>query len=308
MSRLQLERLRPILAEDKAKFAGDLNQIRRAFEEMLTKFPPAPGVTFERETAGGVSASWCIPPETIQGRVLLYLHGGGYVVGSARAYQPMVSELASRLKTRALIPEYRLAPENPFPAAVEDAIAVYRWLLDQGIAPQSIALAGDSCGGGLTVACLASVRDAGLPLPAGAAVISPWVDLEVAGESGVSKAHDDPILEVAGLQGMAGAYLGAASPRTPSASPIYADLTGLPPLLIQVGSAEILLDDATRLAARAGADGVKVRLDIWPEMFHVWHFYASVLDEGREALDDAAAFLESLLSRQKENLVESAGA
>ncbi|MGA2713695.1 MAG: alpha/beta hydrolase [Bryobacteraceae bacterium] len=308
MSTLQLERLRPVLAADKAKFAGDLDQIRRAFEEMLTKFPPAPGVTFERETAGGVPASWCIPPDAVQGRVLLYLHGGGYVVGSARAYQPMVSRLASRLRTRALIPDYRLAPENPFPAALEDAIAVYRWLLDQGIAPQSIALTGDSAGGGLAVSCMASIRAAGLPLPVGAAVISPWADLEVAGESGVSKAQDDPILEVAGLQGMAGAYLGAASPRTPSASPVYADLAGLPPLLIQVGSAEILLDDATRLAARAGAAGVKVRLDIWPEMFHVWHFYASLLDEGREALDEVAAFLESLLSRQKESIAAEARA
>jgi monoterpene epsilon-lactone hydrolase len=308
MSTLQLERLRPVLAADKAKFAGDLDQIRRAFEEILTKFPPAPGVTFERETAGGVPESWCIPPAAVQGRVLLYLHGGGYVVGSARAYQPMVSELASRLKARTLIPDYRLAPENPFPAALEDAITVYRWLLDQSIAPQSIALAGDSAGGGLAVSCMAAARDAGLPLPAGAAVISPWVDLEATGESGVSKAQADPILEVAGLKGMAGAYLGGASPRTPSASPIYADLIGLPPLLIQVGSAEILLDDATRLAARAGADGVKVRLDIWPEMFHVWHLYAPVLDEGREALDEAAAFLESFFSRQNESVASGARA
>ena len=308
MSTLQLERLRPILAESKAKFAGDLDQIRRAFEEMLTKFPPVPGVAFESESAGGVPACWCIPTETVQGRVLLYLHGGGYVVGSARAYRTMASELASRLKTRVLIPDYRLAPENPFPAAVEDAVAVYRWLIDQGIAPQSIALAGDSCGGGLTIACLSAARDAGLPLPAGGVIISPWVDLEVTGESGVSKAQEDPILEVAGLKGMAGAYLGAASPRTPAASPLYANLTGLPPLLIQVGSAEILLDDAIRLAARAGADGVKVRLDIWPRMFHVWHVYASLLDEGREAFDDAAAFLDALLSRREENVAADARA
>ena len=294
MSTAQLERLRPALAEGKSRLAGDLDQVRRGFEEMLTQFPPARDVTFEQQMVNGIPATWCIPSGAVKGRVLLYLHGGGYVVGSAKAYRPMASEFASRLKARVLVPDYRLAPENPFPAAHEDAVAAYRWLLSQGIAPQSIALAGDSCGGGLTVATLVAIRDAGLPLPVGAAVISPWADLDVAGESAAPKTQHDPVLEVEGLKGMAGAYLGGTSPRTPSASPIYADLAGLPPLLIQVGSAEILLDDATRLAARAGAAGVKVRLDIWPEMFHVWHVYASVLDEGREALDEAAAFLESL--------------
>jgi monoterpene epsilon-lactone hydrolase len=294
MSLLQLEQLQPVLAADKAKFAGDLDQIRRGFEEMLTQFPPAPGVDFKEETIGGITAVWCIPSDAVKGRTLLYLHGGGYAVGSANAYRLFVSHLATRVKARVLIPEYRLAPENPFPAAFEDAFAAYRWLLNRGTAPQSLAIAGDSCGGGLTVATLAAARDAGLPMPAGAFVISPWVDLEVSGESGISKAKEDKVLEVPALQGMAGAYLGAASPRTPSASPLYANLAGLPPLLIQVGSSEILLDDANRLAARAGAAGVKVRLEIWPAMFHVWHLYAPLLDEGRDALDDAAAFLQAV--------------
>jgi monoterpene epsilon-lactone hydrolase len=294
MSLLQLEQLQSVLAADKARFAGDLDQIRRGFEEMLTQFPPAPGVEFKEETVGGIPAVWCIPSDAVKGRTLLYLHGGGYVVGSANAYRLFVSHLATRLKARVLVPEYRLAPENPFPAAFEDAVAAYRWLLNQGIAPQSLAIAGDSCGGGLTIATLATARDAGLPMPAGAFVISPWVDLEVTGESGISKAKEDNVLEVAALQGMAGAYLGATSPRTPSASPLYANLAGLPPLLIQVGSSEILLDDANRLAGRAGAAGVKVRLEIWPAMFHVWHLYAPLLDEGRDALDDAAAFLQAV--------------
>jgi acetyl esterase/lipase len=262
---------------------------------MLTQSPVVPGVVFEQQTASGIPASWCIPQRAVSDQVLLYLHGGGYVIGNSRAYRPMGSEFASRLRTRVLIPDYRLAPENPFPAALEDAVKVYRWLLDQKIAPNSIALAGDSCGGGLTVATLAAIRDAGLPMPAGAAVISPWADLEVNSDSFVSKAKEDLLIEADGLRQMAAAYLGSTSPRNPSASPIHANLSGLPPLLIQVGSAEILLDDSTRLAARAGAAGVKVRLDIWPEMFHVWHVSASVLDEAREALDDAATFLKSLL-------------
>ncbi len=295
-----------MLADGKAKMTGELDQVRRGFEEMLTQFPPAAGVAFEPETVGGIPATWCIPSDTVKGRVLLYLHGGGYVVGSSSAYRPMGSELASRLKARVLIPDYRLAPENPFPAALDDALAAYRGLLGLGIAPQSIALAGDSAGGGLAVATMVAIRDAGLPLPVGAVAISPWVDLAVTSEAALSNAQGDPVLEAEGLKGMAGAYMGKISPMTPAASPVYADLSGLPPLLIQIGSAEILLDDANRLAARAGAAGVKVRLDIWPEMFHVWHIYASMLDEASEALDDAAAFLESRFARMTVNLAASA--
>jgi acetyl esterase/lipase len=295
MSTLQLEQLRPALAANKAKLAGTLDQIRLAFEEMLTQSPVAPGVVFEEQTTGGLPATWCIPSQAVKDQVLLYLHGGGYVIGNSRGYRPMGSEFASRLRTRVLIPDYRLAPENPFPAALEDAVKVYRSLLDAKVPPKSIVLAGDSAGGGLTVATMAAIRDAGLPLPAGAAAISPWADLEVNSDSFISKAKEDPLIEADGLRGMAAAYLGSASPKNPSASPIYTNFAGLPPLLIQVGSAEILLDDATRLAARAGAAGVKVRLDIWPEMFHVWHVSAAVLDEAREALDDAAAFLKALL-------------
>jgi acetyl esterase/lipase len=234
--------------------------------------------------------------------MLLYLHGGGYMIGSSKAYGPLTSELASRLGARVLVPDYRLAPENPYPAALDDAVRAYRWLLGHGVTPQTIAIAGDSCGGGLTVATMAAIRDAGLPLPVGATIISPWADMEGSGQSMTSKAGEDLLITADGLHGMAGAYLGGAPPRTPGASPVYANLTGLPPLLIQVGSSEILLDDSTRLAARAGAAGVKVRLDVWPEMFHVWHAYASRLDEAAEALDDAAAFINGLFAGQKKQL------
>jgi acetyl esterase/lipase len=230
--------------------------------------------------------------------VLLYLHGGGYAIGSSKAYSPLASELASRLKGRVLVPDYRLAPENPYPAALEDGLSAYRWLLARGTPAGSIALAGDSCGGGLTVATMVAIRDAGLPMPVGAALISPWADLEVASDSITSKAGEDFVLSGEMLRGMAGAYLGTTPPRTTGASPVYANLKGLPPLLIQVGATEILFDNSTRLAANAGAAGVKVRLDIWPEMFHVWHTWSPRLDEAKEALDDAAAFLDSLLRRR----------
>jgi acetyl esterase/lipase len=299
MSTLQLQQMRPILDASREKLVGDLDQVRRGFEEMLTQFPPAPGVTFEAAQIGSIPGVWAIPSEAVDGRVLLYLHGGGYAIGSSTAYRPLASELASRMKARVLIPDYRLAPENQYPAALEDAVSTYRWLLDQGIPAESIALAGDSCGGGLAVATLVAIRDAGLPMPAGAAVFSAWADLEVTCASMTSKAAADFVLNADGLRGMAGAYLGATPPRTPGASPIYADLKGLPPLLIQVGATEILLDDSTRLAANAGAAGVKVRLDIWPEMFHVWHSWSALLDEAAEALDDAAAFLSGLFAQRE---------
>jgi epsilon-lactone hydrolase len=294
MSTLQLEKLRPILLAGREKMVGDLDQVRRGFEEMLGQFPQAPG-TATPVDIDGIPAVWFTPPVVVKDRVLLYLHGGGYVVGSPRAYLPLASELAGRIKARVLIADYRLAPENPYPAALQDAVQVYSWLLAQGTPAGSITLAGDSAGGGLTLATMVAVRDGGLPLPAGAAIISPWADLSLASESITTKDAEDELLGADGLRGMASTYLGATPPRTPEASPLYANLKGLPPLLIQVGSTEVLLDDSTRLAAIAGAAGVRVRLDIWPHMFHVWHSYSSLLDEAVEALDDAGAFLTSLL-------------
>jgi monoterpene epsilon-lactone hydrolase len=213
------------------------------------------------------------------------------VGGSSLAYRALYGGLARAAGARGLALDYRLAPENPFPAAVDDAVAGYKGLLGQGIAPENIAIAGDSAGGGLTVATLVAARDAGLPMPAAAVAISPFADMEGTGESVVSKAAEDPSLNREGLTGMAGTYLNGGSPRSPLASPIYANLAGLPPLLIQVGSVEILLDDATRLAARAGAANVDVQLEIWAGMPHVWHGFASMLSEGRDAIERAGAFM-----------------
>lgn len=186
---------------------------------------------------------------------------------------------------------YRLAPENPFPAAVDDAVAGYRWLLGQGYKPSKIAVAGDSAGGGLTVATLVAIREAGLPLPAAGVCQSPWVDLEGIGESMTTRAKVDPVVQREGLNGMAQGYLQGKDPRTPLAAPLYADLKGLPPLLIQVGDAETLLDDSNRLTERAKAAGVQVKIEVWPEMIHVWQLFASFLPEGQQAVDVIGKFI-----------------
>ncbi len=201
MSTQQLQELRPLMDASREKMVGELDQVRQGFEEMLTQFGPAPGVTFKEAQIGSVPGTWVTPSSAVDGRVLLYLHGGGYAIGSSKAYGPLASELASRLKGRVLVPDYRLAPEHPYPAALEDAVSAYRWLLDQGTPAGSIAVAGDSCGGGLTVATLVAIRDAGLPLPVGAVLISAWADLSVTSDSITSKAGEDFVLNADMLRG-----------------------------------------------------------------------------------------------------------
>ena len=197
------------------------------------------------------------------------------------------------------MPDYRLAPEHPFPAAVEDALAAYRSLLDAGVAAKRIVIAGDSAGGGLAVSCLLAARDAGLPMPAAAACLSPWTDMTASGGSYQSKASVDVLVSQGDLTRYGAAYLGAASPTAPLASPALADLEGLPPLLIQVGSEEVLLDDARLLAAKAEAAGVAVSLDEWPGMIHVWQWYWPVLEEGRQANAALAAFFKKHLEQAR---------
>jgi acetyl esterase/lipase len=203
----------------------------------------------------------------------------------------MVPRIARAAQARALVVDYRLAPENPHPAAVDDAIAVYRDLLDRGVRSDEIVVAGDSAGGGLTLATCIAARDAGLPLPAAGVCISPWVDLEGLGESMIANADRDPLVKKDLVRGMAQAYLGRQDPRTPLAAPLYADLRGLPPLLIQVGTAETLLDDARRIAQRAKAAGVDTTIEEWADMIHVWHCFGSFLPEAQEACDRIGEFV-----------------
>jgi phosphinothricin tripeptide acetyl hydrolase len=267
---------------------------RRAQYERAEKVFPTPSdVKVERVNAPVAPAEWLRPPSAEPGRVVLYLHGGGYVIGSPRSHRHLAAAIAGAAGASALLLDYRLAPEHPFPAAVEDATAAYRWLLDQAIAPERIVIAGDSAGGGLTVATLLALREARVPLPAGGVCISPWVDLTCSGASYVTKADADPIVQRSGVEEMAGAYLGATPPRTPLASPLFADLRGLPPLLIHVGSDEVLLDDAVQLAERAKAAGVDATLEVYDRMIHVWHWFLPMLDEAQTAVEAIGRFVRS---------------
>lgn len=250
----------------------------------------AAGVRSEPVEVQGMSAAWLIPDDAGSGRALLYLHGGGYTIGSIESYRNMVSHLAAAARCRALLVEYRLAPEHGFPCAVEDAVTAYRWLLSQGYDPGNIAIAGDSAGGGLAAATLVALRDAGEPLPAAAILLSPWADLKHTGESFRTVGWRDPMLNRSVLSRMAALYLGGKDPENPLASPVYADLKGLPPLLIHVGECELLLDDARRLARRAEEDGVTVELYVCEGMFHVWHYFTPLVPESREAVERIGRF------------------
>jgi acetyl esterase/lipase len=269
----------------------ELAERRRRLDAVGSQFGLPDDVKVEAASAGGVPAEWTTAPGADPARVLLYLHGGGYVSGSLTSHRNMVAEAGRQAGLRTLALDYRLAPEEPFPAPVEDALAGYRFLLDQGFDPARIAVGGDSAGGGLTVALLVAARDQGLPLPACAWTVSPWTDLEMTGASMETLAAVDPMIQKAYVHEIAVAYLNGADPRSPLASPLHAELRGLPPLLIQVGAAEVLLDDAVRLAGSAGAADVPVTLTVWPEMIHVWHLWFPQLGAGRRALAEAGRFL-----------------
>ena len=264
---------------------------RRSFEQMVDGFSIDVPATYKRVNAGGVTAEWVTAEGAPESRVVLYLHGGGYIIGSTRTHRPLMAELSRASSARVLGLDYRLAPEHPFPAPIEDAVAAYRWLLNEGYDPARIAVAGDSAGGGLTVAALVQIRYVGLPMPGAAVCISPWVDMEGLGESMETRADADPMVGKEGLLLSAKTYLGGSDPRAPLAAPLYADLRGLPPTLIQVGDAEVLLDDSTRLAGIAREAGVHVEMDVWDDMIHVWHLFAPILPEGRQALSQAGEFI-----------------
>jgi acetyl esterase/lipase len=263
---------------------------RRAGMERISERVPA-DVICEKVNAGGVTAEWIAAPGAATDRVILYLHGGGYVLGSINTHRAMISRIARASNARALAIDYRLAPEHPFPAAVEDATAAYRWLLANGYKPGRVVIAGDSAGGGLTLAALLAIRDAKLPMPAGAVPISPWTDLEGTGESIRTRAAKDVMVTQDNLASSARQYYGTHDPKDPLVSPVHANFRGLPPMLIHVGDAEILLDDATRVAARAKAAGVQVDLEVWDEMPHVWHVFAKILPEGQQAIDKIGKFV-----------------
>jgi acetyl esterase/lipase len=270
----------------------DIAQVRALFELAGQFFPPPEGTREEPTSVGGVPAVWVHAPGATDDRTVVYLHGGGYAIGSHQSHRGLIGHLSAATGARVLAPDYRLAPEHPFPAAVDDAVAVVRSVLS-ATEPSRVALGGDSAGGGLTLATLVALRDHGDPMPACAFALSPWTDLANSGTSMTTRAENDPLITLEGTQFGASHYLGGASAREPLASPLYADLAGLPPLLIQVGDAEVLLDDAVRFADRADAAGVDVTLDVWAEMIHVWQFFAGQVPEADEALGKLAAFVAS---------------
>ena len=268
---------------------SSIEELRATNEQMAR--PAGPDITSQPVVANGVNAAWISAPGAAADRAVLYLHGGGYIMGSLNTHRDMMGRISRAAQARVLGLDYRLAPEHPFPAAVDDTVAGYRFLLDQGLTPSRLAIAGDSAGGALTLAALIAGRDAGLPMPAAAVCLSPFLDLEGTGESIKTRADVDPIATPEVIDVWAKAYLAGADPRTPLANPLFADLHGLPPLLIQVGDHEVLLDDSTRLAERAQAAGVNAELEVWPEMIHRWHSYAAVLPEGQQAIDGIGTFL-----------------
>lgn len=264
---------------------------RFSLSKITPRLSRAPkGVRFEAVTANGIPAAWLIPTNTKSDRALLYLHGGAFVIGSIQSHWKMVARIARAAGCRALIIDYRLAPEHEFPAAVEDAVSAYRWLLARGYQPERIVIAGDSAGGCITGSTLVSLRDAGGPLPAAAMMLSPGTDLAFTGKSMKTNAKDDPLIKAPWGRKCLDMYLGSTNPKDPIASPLYADLKGLPPILIQVGTREVLLDDSRRFAERATEDGVAVQLDIWEGMFHVWQSFSPFMPESSAAIERLGSY------------------
>ncbi|QLC25671.1 alpha/beta hydrolase [Parasphingopyxis algicola] len=288
MSKAQIEAVAQMIAipEEEPSVAEQ----RGAMEQMAAAFP-FQAQHSEAVEMGGVSCEWIWDDTARDDVVLLYFHGGGYCLGSIATHRNLIAALAKAAGVRALAVDYRLAPENPFPAAVEDAVAVYTALLEQGRDPSKIAVAGDSAGGGLSLALMLSARERDMPQPTCAALLSPWTDMRAAGESFQTRRDADPMIVRDRLLVMVGRYVGAASTADPLVSPVLADLSGLAPLLIHAGDAELLLSDSTDLAKRAEAAGVDVEIKVWDDMVHVFQAFYPLVDEGRESIAEIGAFI-----------------
>jgi acetyl esterase/lipase len=290
MADSEIDALRALL-NAKPRPAGWLER-RHRLDELGATWPVAQDIKCEEVDIDGVPGEWSISPGADASRVLLYFHGGGFCSGSIISHRRLVTEAGRAAGVRTLAVGYRLAPEHPFPAALHDALAAWRFLRRQGIEAGHIAVGGDSAGGGLVLALLTELRDAQEALPGCAWLLSPWTDLTMSGATMLTKDAEDPLIHKDYLEQLAQAYLPPRTNRKDArVSPLYADLTGLPPTMIQVGSAETLLDDATRLAAAAGAATVPVILEIWPLMIHAWPMWNAQLDFGRRALVHAGAFI-----------------
>ena len=268
----------------------DVEAARATLSSIKHKVPG--GVAAAADPVGGIAGEWLRPVSGATAGTMLYLHGGGYFACSPQTHRPITGGFARR-GWEVFAPDYRLAPEHPFPAAIDDAVAAYRGLLARGIAPGRLVMAGDSAGGGLTLATLLSLRDAGDPMPAACTLFSPWTDLAGTGETLRTNTDRDAMFRGEGMDRAVAPYLAGIDPRNPLASPLYAELHGLPPMLIHAGSYEVLLDDSRRLAERARAAGTDATLRPWPVVPHVWQLFP--LPESAQSMNDAAAFLKSKL-------------
>ena len=264
---------------------------RRNLEKIIARVPAPPlDVSIDPVEIDGVPAEWVTAPNADPNRALLYLHGGAYTLGSPKIYRELTWRVSKAARAKVLVIDYRLAPEHRFPAALHDARNAWRWLLSNGFESRRLLIAGDSAGGGLTLATLLDLRDGGEPLPAGAVCLSPWTDLSCSGESVQNNARRDPMLVSDLVAPTARNYLGDADPTNPLASPLFGDLHGLPPLLIHVGTTEILLDDSVRFAKKAESANVDVSMKIWDSLPHVFHLFARVLPESRQAIEEMGCF------------------
>jgi epsilon-lactone hydrolase len=299
MSQQQRDALDQLLREAPLDLGGDVAEQRLVFEEMMAAIPVPGDVATSSESLGGILVVNVEVAGADPEQIIFYLHGGAYAIGTAASSVGLASDLARRAGTRLVTVDYRLAPEHPQPAAIEDAVAAYRGLLDSGASPSTVAVAGESAGAGLAAAALVAFEQAGLPQPTAAVLMPPWADQTLSGNSVKAKAALDPALTPEGLARRAADYPGDSDPAAELVSPIFADLTGLPPLLIQAGSHEILLDDATRLATQAAAADVAVTLEVTPGVPHVFQGFAAMLDEGDAALTSAGKFLRARLAEAR---------
>lgn len=275
---------------------SDLDETRQLFEKVATRYKPPRSVRVRRERIAGIDCDWLEPRGCYQAPLLYYLHGGAYVMGSSRTHRRLVAHLARAAGVRALLPNYRLAPEHPYPAGIDDACAVYRELLRRGEDPARICIGGDSAGGGLTMATLLTLRDAGDALPAATVLLSPWLDLSASGESMRTRAGVEPLFKAEHMPHAADFYCNPEARREPRISPVFADVNGLPPTCIQVGDHEILLSDSTRIADLFSAAGIPVHLQIWPDMWHVFQFFHGFMPEATHAVKELGAFVKSRLT------------
>ena len=296
MSTEQRETLDAILRQSAFPADSDVNEQRRLLRQLLSAQPLPADVTVTAAALGGVPTAEVTVDGVEPRHVVLYFHGGVYVMGDAAQAADLAAEVGRRTRAKVISVDYRLAPEHPYPAAVDDALAAYQALLEGGTAPSDIAFAGESAGGGLAIATLVNARDHGLPLPAAAFAMSPYADLTLAGTSMETKREADPLLSPEALRARVPDYTAGQDPALGLISPIFADLSGLPPLIIQAGTHEVLLDDAIRLARQAATADVQVTLDITPGVPHVFQAYHAILDEAAAALDRAGQLLSAHLS------------